>query len=252
MIVDGYAASAEATQAASLYPILDLDISLAVFSSTFELSYDQEPMIMMLDPNSREFSSRLQKIFGRELDEQTVNRYRDNILQAKTAGIPLNKGILYADDFLPRKQWDVMAISGYMLPDPYTDAPGIRKLDEDTYQVTVRLSTARGEKRATFTLRLLETFAKSRLVFNPLLNRFMRGEDYRERRVTISDSGRIRNELQTLCTEALEHFGDERIRLHFEKIPDDVIPAKDQVKLREVLQWYKENHPIWFKWLEFN
>ncbi len=252
LIVDGYAASAEAIQAASLYPILGLDISLAVFSSTFELSYDQEPMIMMLDPDAQDFRAELQKIFGRELDRQIVDRYRDNILQAKAAGIPLNKGILHADDFLPRKKWDVMAISGYMLPDPYTHAPGIRKLDEDTYQVTVRLSTIQGEKRATFALRLLESFAKSRLIFNPLLNRFMRGEDYRERRVTISDSGRIRNELQTLCTEALEHYGDECIRLHFDKIPDDVIPARDQVKLREVLQWYKENHPIWFKWLEFD
>jgi hypothetical protein len=80
----------------------------------------------------------------------------------------------------------------------------------------------------------------------------MRGEDYRERRVTISDSGRIRNELQTLCTEALEHFGEGCIRLRFDKIPDDVIPPQDQVKLREVLQWYKENHPIWFRWLEFD
>jgi hypothetical protein len=83
-----------------------------------------------------------------------------------------------------------------------------------------------------------------------LLNRFLRGEDYTERRVTLSDSGRIRNELQTLCTEALEHFSDHRIKLHFNMIPTDVIPPEDQVKLREILDWYKTNHPIWFKWLE--
>jgi hypothetical protein len=116
--------------------------------------------------------------------------------------------------------------------------------------VTVRLSTVKGDKRTHFTLRLVETFGKSRLIFNPLLNRFLRGEEYRERQVTISDSGRIRNELQTLCTEALEHFGDNCIRLHFNNIPPDVIPPRDQVKLREVLEWYRTNHPIWFKWLE--
>jgi hypothetical protein len=77
-----------------------------------------------------------------------------------------------------------------------------------------------------------------------LLDRFMRGEDYRERRVTISDSGRIRNLLQTLCTEALEHFGENGIRLHFRLIPDDVIPPSDRVKPREVLAWYKTNRPI--------
>jgi hypothetical protein len=99
-------------------------------------------------------------------------------------------------------------------------------------------------------LRLLESLSKSRLIFNPLLNRFLRGEDYRERRVTISDSGRIRNELQTLCTEALEHSGDNSFRLHFSAIPADVIPLPDQVKLREILEWYKTNHPIWFQWLE--
>ena len=185
-----------------------------------------------------------------ELDEKTIESYRANILQARTAGIPLDKKLVTADDFLPGKRWDVMAISGYMLPDPYTGAPGVRQVDDDTYQVTVRLSTKRGDKRTTLRLRLVETFEESRLVFNPLLNRFLRGEDYTDRRVTLSDSGRIRNELQTLCTEALEHFEDHSIKLHFDRIPADVIPLDDQVKLREILAWYMASHPIWFKWLE--
>ncbi len=249
-LVDGYAASAEAIQAASLYPIFDLDVSLAVFSSKFELGHDREPLIMRLDPDADDFGAQLSGIFGKELDEKTVERYRNNILQARTAGVPLDKELVTADDFLPGKKWDVMAISGYMLPDPYTGAPGVRQVEDDTYRVTVRLSTKRGDKRTTISLRLVENFEESRLVFNPLLNRFLRGEDYTERRVTLSDSGRIRNELQTLCTEALEHFADHSIRLHFNMIPTDVIPPEDQVKLREILEWYKANHPIWFKWLE--
>jgi hypothetical protein len=249
-LVDGYAASAEAIQAASLYPIFDLDASLVVFSSKYELGHDREPLIMRLDPDTEDFGEQLSRVFEKELDEKTIERYRANILQARTAGIPLVKKLVTADDFLPGKRWDVMAISGYMLPDPYTGAPGVRQVGDDTYLVTVRLSTKRGDKRTTLRLRLVETFEESRLVFNPLLNRFLRGEDYTERRVTLSDSGRIRNELQTLCTEALEHFADHSIKLHFDRIQADVIPPDDQVKLREILEWYKASHPIWFKWLE--
>ncbi len=249
-LVDGYAASAEAIQAASLYPILDLDVSLVVFSSKYELGHDREPLIMRLNPDAEDFARQLSGVFEKDLDEKTIERYRANILQARNAGIPLDKKLVTADDFLPGKRWDVMAISGYMLPDPYTAAPGVRQVGDDTFKVTVRLSTKQGDKRTTISLRLVETFEESTLVFNPLLNRFLRGEDYTDRRVTLSDSGRIRNELQTLCTEALEHFSDHRIRLHFDRIPSDVIPPDDQVKLREILDWYKANHPIWFKWLE--
>ncbi|MCP4668703.1 MAG: hypothetical protein GY849_20355, partial [Deltaproteobacteria bacterium] len=41
-LVDGYAASAEAIQAASLSSILDLDVSLAVLSSKFQLPHDKD------------------------------------------------------------------------------------------------------------------------------------------------------------------------------------------------------------------
>ena len=107
-----------------------------------------------------------------------------------------------------------------------------------------------GDKRITFTLRLGEDMEESRLVFNPLLTRFFRGEDFRARAVKISDSGRIRNELQTLCTEALEHFGDHRVRVVFDRIPNEVISESDQTVLLEVLNWYKEEHPMWFSWLD--
>ncbi len=33
-------------------------------------------------------------------------------------------------------------------------------------------------------------------------------------------------------------------------IPEDVISKEKQIILREILEWYKENLPIWFKWLE--
>ena len=98
----------------------------------------------------------------------------------------------------------MLAVSGYMRPDPYSGAPGVEEVAPGVYRVTVRLASARGDKRITFTLRLGETIEQSRLVFSPLLNRFLAGEPYDTRPVKISDSGRIRNELQTLCAEALE------------------------------------------------
>ena len=249
-IVDGYAASAEAIQAASLYPILDLDASMAIFSSKYELSYEREALIMRLDPDSPEFAKELSEIFEKDLDEEKIEYYRENILLAQDAGIPLDNRVVFADDFLPEKKWQIMAISGYMLPDPYTKAPGVIDCSENTYKVTVRLSTGDGDKRVTLTLRLLEDFEESRLVFNPLLNRFMRGENYKDRPVKISDSGRIRNELQTLCSEALEHFGPTQMRVHFDRIPTSVIPEDQQKILHEILTWYLEHHPIWFNWLE--
>jgi len=249
-IIDGYAASAEAVQAASLYPILDLNVSLTIFSSKFELSYDQEPYIIQLNPDDPDFSKKLSAIFKRDVDDEKIEMYSDNIRQAKSAGIPMNKRAIAADDFFPKKQWRVMAISGFMLPDPYSNSPGVEKINDGTYTVTVRLSTRKGDKRIRFTFRLLETFEESKLVFNPLLIRFMAGEDFRHRPIKISDSGRIRNELQTLCSEALEYFDSYKIRIHFDMIPEDVISKEKQIILREILEWYKENHPIWFKWLE--
>lgn len=249
-ISDGYAASAEAFQAASLYPSLNLKASLSIFSSKFKLPYDREPEIMHLDPDAKDFPDKLREIFGESLEEETIQGYKNDILQAKNAGIPLGKRTLTADDFMPEKRWDVMALTGYMLPEPYTGAPGVEQVSDDIYQVCVRLSTPRGDKRTTFKLQLLESFEESRLVFTPLLNRFFSGEKYKERGVKISDSGRIRNELQTLCSVALEYFGTNGIRLFFDRIPNEVIPPESQKILREVLEWYKENHPMWFDWLE--
>ena len=138
-----------------------------------------------------------------------------------------------------------------MLPDPYTGAPGVTQISEDTYTVTVWMTSEKGDKRITFSLRLLEPFDQSKLVFTPLLNRFLKGEDFSTRAVKTSDSGRIRNELQTLCTDALEHFSD-RVVLRFEKIPSAIIFLEGQKTLRTILTWYKRNHPIWFEWLELD
>jgi len=251
-IVDGYAASAEAMQAASLAPIMGLNASLCVFSSNFKLAYDQEYEVMLLDPDAADFSERLGAVMGQSPDHDTVAAYAAMIRESRQAGVPLELNCIDADDFFPEKQWEVLAVCGYMRPDPYSGVHGVEQLKDDVYRVSVRLSSRRGDKDITFTLRLMEDMEQSRLIFNPLLNRFLAGENYENRPVKISDSGRIRNELQTLCSEALEFIGQERIRVHFDRIAPEVIPPDKQHKLLKVLKWYKSHHPIWFSWLEID
>ncbi|MFH2108367.1 MAG: hypothetical protein ABII93_06845 [Chrysiogenia bacterium] len=249
-LCDGYAASAEAIQAASLAPMLGLAAYISPFTSTFEVPYHRERLVMGLDPEAGDFSARLGQALGRDVDAATAARFRAMIEDASQAGIPVHKPSVEAADFFPEKKWDVLAVSGYMCPDPYSGAPGVEEVGPGLYRVTVRLAGSRGDKRITFTLRLGESLEQSWLIFNPLLNRFMGGEDYEHRPVRISDSGRIRNELQTLCSEALEFPQQDHIRVHFDRIPPEVISPAYQVKLLEILRWYKKHHPLWFAWLD--
>jgi hypothetical protein len=116
--------------------------------------------------------------------------------------------------------------------------------------VTTRAATRLGVIDATLELELMEEFEEMRMVFSPLLDRFYSGQNYRDRAVKISDSGRIRNELQTLCSEAIEYLPDDRMLLRFDLIDESVLPRDKRDLIHEVLTWYKENHPIWFEWLD--
>ena len=247
---DGYAASAEAVQAASLARMLGLEAFLHMFSSKFSLPYDREQDVMTLDPCAADFSSRLERLLERRPDEATIADYTCMIREGVEAGLPLGKTTLRADDFFPQKSWEVFAVSGYMCPDPYSAAPGVERLSNGSYRVTVRTACERADKRIALTLRLLKDRDEAHLAFSPLLHRFLAGANYEARPVKISDSGRIRNELQTLCAESLEFPGENRIRLHVDRIPPEVVSPADRVRLVEVLRWYKNRHPIWFSWLE--
>ncbi len=249
-VVDGYAASAEAIQAASLESALDVDVSLAVLSSKFAFPYDKDAACMKLDPEMDDFELQLEKITGKkDIEPSLVQIYKDSIRQAKDAGIPLEKRTITTEDLVAEKTYQTLATSGYMLPDPYSGCQGVTKISRDIYDVTVRLTTEKADKKIKFRLRLTETLEDSKLVFSPLLNRFLKGEDYENRAVKISDSGRIRNELQTLCMDALEYEGN-KIVLKLERISKAMISKQDQKLLKKILQWYKQNYPVWFEWLE--
>ena len=248
-LCDGYAGTAEAMQAASLAPVLGLEGSLAVLTSKFALPWDKERGAIDLPPDGADFGDRLEALAGEPLDEALVDDYRQALRSVRESGMPLGKPVVSADDFFPERRWRVLAACGYMCRDPYTGAEGVEQVGEHTYRTTVALATRKGRKRMQFTLRMMEEGERARLVFNPLLIRFLYGEDFRERPVRISDSGRVRNELQTLCSEALDYEGP-KLCVNFDRIPQDVISREHQGKLLQILEWYKEEHPVWFGWLE--
>ena len=249
-LCDGYAATAEAMQAASLSDVLDVHSTMSLFSPTFERPVDVEGRLMQLDPAAPDFAARLAQLIGvQQLETGRVRSYAEAINEAATSNMPLGKPVLQADDFLPEKDWHVLASVGYICDDPYTGTPGVTRVAENIYRVTTRLATRKASSRVTFTLRLMESFEETRQVFSPLLVRFLSGVDHTTRPVKVSDSGRIRNELQTMIPQALEHDGD-RIRVRFERINDRVLSADKQAKIRRVLEWYKAHHPVWFEWLE--
>ncbi len=250
LLVDGYSASAEALQAATLAEMHDIDASLVVFTSDYKLPHEKEQHVMRLDPEADDFGRQLAALMDAAPDDEKIAHYRLTIRDARDAGLPLDARVLRADDFFPEKNWESAALVGFMSPDPYTGAPGVEEVAPGVYRTTVCTATPRGDKFITFTLRLLEEDEQNRLVFNPLLIRFIYGEDFYARPVKIADSGRIRNELQTLASEALDYLDEGRIRIVFDRIPPEVITTDHQQRLLEVLQWYRERHPIWFHWLD--
>jgi SAM-dependent methyltransferase len=249
-LCDGYAATAEAMQAASLSDVLDVDSTMSVFSPAFALPSDAEGRLMQLDPSAPDFAQRLAELFGgRRVEAGQVRAYAEAIREAEASNMPLDRRVLRPDDFLPEKKWQVLACVGYMCDDPYTGTPGVTQVADGVYRVTTLLATRKASSRITFTFRLMDPLEQTRHVFSPLLVRFLNGADHTTRPVKISDSGRIRNELQTMLSQALEHDGD-KIRVHFDRVDDRVLPPAKQAAIRNVLEWYKANHPVWFAWLE--
>ena len=205
---------------------------------------------MRLDPCAPDFEQKLRALFGgRDVEAGQVQEYREAIEEARATNMPLGHRVLRAGDFLPSKQWNVLASLGYMCDDPYSGAEGVEQVGEGKYRVTTRLATQNASAVMRFTFRLMESLEETRHVFSPLLVRFLSGVDHTKRAVKISDSGRIRNELQTMVSQALAFDGD-RLRVDFSRVDDKVVPREKQAKIRSVLEWYKAEHPVWFEWLE--
>jgi hypothetical protein len=249
-LCDGYAATAEAMQAASLSEVLDVDCSMALFSPIFDQPCDVEAKLMQLDPDCADFTRHVSALLGgRDVEAGKVQSYADAIRDAAASNLPVNRPALRPGDFLPQKQWQVLASAAYICDDPYTGSAGVEQIGDGVYRVTTRLATRKASSHIAFTFRLMEPLETAKHVFSPLLVRFMSGVDHTTRPVKISDSGRIRNELQTMLSQALEYDGDT-VRVHFDRLDEQVVPREKQEIIRQVLTWYRANHPVWFAWLD--
>src|SRR2546427_805509 len=103
-LCDGYAATAEAMQAASLSDVLDVHSTMAMFSPSFELPCDAEARLMQLDPSAPDFAQRLAELAGgRQVEAGKVRTYAEAIEEAAASNMPRGKQVLQPDDFLPEK-----------------------------------------------------------------------------------------------------------------------------------------------------
>ncbi len=103
-LVDGYAATAEAMQAASLSEVLDVDCTMMPFSPTFDRPHDVETKAMKLDAEAPDFAQRLAEVFGSGASDADVEHYRESIREAVNARIYLDKRVLRADHLLPGEE----------------------------------------------------------------------------------------------------------------------------------------------------
>ena len=97
-ITDGYAASAEALQAASLDPILGNQTSMCLLTSKFEISYEKERLLLWLDPGAPDFPQRLAETLGREVTPKECLTYAGILSNAREAAIPLGREMYVADE----------------------------------------------------------------------------------------------------------------------------------------------------------
>ncbi len=124
-VVDGYAASAEAIQAASLAPILDLSVSMAVLSSRFQFPAHLDAATMKIDPDTPNFPDRLKRLINDpDLDSDTIQAYQDSIRAAQKAGIPLKTRTISADDLISEKNGRHWPVPVTCCPIPTPGPPG--------------------------------------------------------------------------------------------------------------------------------
>ena len=218
-VCDGYSGSAEAMQAASLAPVMGLEASLSVFTSKFLLPWHQELSVMQIDPEAAGVRGQA----GPAVGGRPRCRGHRGLPRGDTRGGEM-PGFRSTDPwFAPTTSFPSAA--GGCLPRAVTCVPIPIRARPKWRRWAIRPTRSRSRSRpARAAKRSSSPFATSRPTIalgsssTPLLTRFLAGEDFRSRPVRISDSGRIRNELQTLCSEALDYEGST-IRVHFGRDP---------------------------------
>ena len=229
LLCDGYAATAEAIQAASLDPVLGIRTSMCLFTPGFQKPYDEDWKTMHLKP-------------------EDAGPDRELVEEAIRANIPLGRRTLTIDDFLPLKQWRVLAISAAIEDDPYSTMRGIQTSGDGSYRVCVRLATNGGNVRIVrLTLSFELSPQETRRAFLPLLDRFWEGEKFEERAVKSSDVGRILNELRTWSWNCVIDQPDGSVLVNLARVDEAVIPREKKELIVDVLRRYKAEYPALMK-----
>jgi hypothetical protein len=224
-LCDGYAATAEAIQAASLDPVLGIKTSMCLFTPEFNQPYDEDWKTMHLAPHE-------------------AGAHRDLVEQALRANIPLGRRTLTIEDFLPLKDWRCLALSAAIEDDPYSTMRGVARLAENRFRVAVRIATNGGNVRIVkLTLSFELSLAETRRAFLPLLDRFWEGEKFEERAVKSSDIGRMMNELRTWSWNSVIDLPDGNVLVNLSRVDEAVIPRAKKQMILDVLRRYKAEYP---------
>jgi hypothetical protein len=224
-VCDGYAATAEAIQAASLDPVLGIRTSMCLFTPDFQQPYDEDWKLMHRTPGE-------------------AGAHRDLVENAIRANIPLGRRTLSIDDFLPLKEWRCLALSAAIEDDPYSTMRGVERIGENRFRVAVRLATNGGNVRIVrLSLSLELSMAEARRAFLPLLDRFWEGEKFEDRAVKSSDIGRIMNELRTWSWNSVIDLPDGNVLVNLSRVDEAVIPRDKKQMILDTLRRYKEEYP---------
>jgi hypothetical protein len=251
-LVDGYAASAEAVQAATLDSALKLRTSLCLFSAQFRLPCLREGRVMSLDPQMPDFDQTLCRIAEEDIPESVVESYRDALHNLRGTGLPMGCPAFSACDLFRGRRFRSVAISSAIRTDPYSGMPGVETIDPESsrFRVTTRLADENGVRNVAFTFRLAKSVEASRPLFCPLLARLCAGEYVEFDDAAESLAGRIRDELEMIYYEAMELTRDGGLKVDLSRIDDRALPLAKRQSLEEILGGYKRDLPVAFRWLE--
>ena len=249
-LCDGYAATAEAMQAASLSEVLDVDCSMALFSPTFDQPCHVEAKLMQLDPDCPDFKRSVVGAAGRPQRRSwqgSVVRRRNSrrrCVQSSAQPPGPSPGRLPAAEAVAGARLSGLHLRRSVHRLGWRRADQRRRLSRhdaagdaqgvEPHRVHVPADGAAGDREARL---------------QPVAGSIHVGRGSHHATGEHSDSGRIRNELQTMLSQALEYDGDT-VRVHFDRLDEQVVPREKQEIIREVLTWYRANHPVWFAWLD--
>jgi len=284
-----YGASAESLMTLFKAYLLDMQASGQMLSSLYKLPTALEAKIFAVEPpevidatSINFYFEKLKKVAAGDpaFEKFTVEmalEYAQDYNQAKKAGYPVGKPFKITDIATDPDQLDGIAIDSFISTDAYSNLSGVKKVAEDTYEVSTRVYLKSGIKDVVLTFKAKINEEHLKKVFTPLLIRFLKGEDYQNRRIKYRDYGRIKIELLESYAQGVTPKNGSIIfdpNLFYEvKIGEKKISAKyyfshesfplvrrnliiqnhsyqEIKKLMEILSWFKENSGGSFDYLK--